>query len=616
MESFSFPKNGSNLYRFESAIFSNFKIILKSIHKFIILGMKGKFVLPLLFGIVFMGTLGIMTFPYVTAQEETKLPDWFENNHAWLDNNQIDDELFLQGMQYLIDNNLSNTQKDIMISKFTSTTNNVISNNNLGVEHFVDFAANSNVSGCETTNSCFVPHTITIIVGDSITWNTEYGANTITAGDLFVDPNLVGLDYPNGFDSGFMPIHTTFTHQFDTEGTFPYFSIIRPWASGVVIVEPHVEELPDSWTPSTTTNVSSTDMFGVSMSDANNGVAVGNTGTIVYTTNGGVDWTAATTTNVGTTSMRGVSMSDANNGVAVGLGGTIVFTTNGGVDWTAATTTNVGSINMVGVSMSDANNGVAVGNTGTIVFTTNGGVDWTAATTTNVGITLMEKVSMSDANNGVAVGGDGQIAFTSDGGDNWTDATTIPVITIMRGVSMIDVNNGVAVGSLGNMFFTTNGGVDWTAANTTNVGTTNLHGVSMSDVNNGVAVGNAVNNTGIIVYTTNGGVDWTEATAANVDNTPMNGVSMSDANNGVAVGFGGTIVFTGCPIETAADVNTIISSNCTVRSDVIAGGSVRVQSGAVMTIPNGATLDINFVTKNLTIESGSGVLIKSGGTIT
>ena len=86
-------------------------------------------------------------------------------------------------------------------------------------------------------------------------------------------------------------------------------------------------------------------------------------------------WTAATTTNVGTTIMRGVSMSDASNGVAVGKSGTIVFTTNGGVDWTDATTTNVGTKHMYGVSMGDASNGVAVGTSGEIVFTTNGGVD-------------------------------------------------------------------------------------------------------------------------------------------------------------------------------------------------------------------------------------------------
>ena len=71
-----------------------------------------------------------------------------------------------------------------------------------------------------------------------------------------------------------------------------------------------------------------------------------------------------------------------------------------------------------------------------------------------------------------------------------------------------------------------------------------------------------------------------------------------------------------CNISTAANVDTIISSNCTLTSSITAGGSVRVQSGAVMTIPSGVILDIKFATKNLTVESGGGVLIKSGGTIT
>jgi len=71
-----------------------------------------------------------------------------------------------------------------------------------------------------------------------------------------------------------------------------------------------------------------------------------------------------------------------------------------------------------------------------------------------------------------------------------------------------------------------------------------------------------------------------------------------------------------CTIETAANVDTIISTNCIVTLDVTAGGSVRVENGAVMTIPSGRTLDINFASKNLTVESGSGVLIESGGTIT
>jgi len=80
--------------------------------------------------------------------------------------------------------------------------------------------------------------------------------------------------------------------------------------------------------------------------------------------------------------------------------------------------------------------------------------------------------------------------------------------------------------------------------------------------------------------------------------------------------FGDLTLSQGCNISTAAEVDTIISSNCTLTSSITAGGSVRVQSGAVMTISPTGTLNIDFTTKNLTVESGSGVLIKAGGAIT
>ena len=145
-------------------------------------------------------------------------------------------------------------------------------------------------------------------------------------------------------------------------------------------------------------------------------------------------------------------MVDANNGVAVGRSGQIVYTSDGGDTWTAATTTNVAGTHMEGISMSDASNGVSVGHSGQIVYTSDGGDTWTAATTTNVGGTNMRGVSMSDASNGVAVGGT-QIVYTSDGGDTWTTSNLITIRT-MHGVSMSDASNGVAVGSNGKIVFT------------------------------------------------------------------------------------------------------------------------------------------------------------------
>jgi len=59
-----------------------------------------------------------------------------------------------------------------------------------------------------------------------------------------------------------------------------------------------------------------------------------------------------------------------------------------------------------------------------------------------------------------------------------------------------------------------------------------------------------------------------------------------------------------------------VSSSCTLISSETVNGNVIVPNGVVLTIPNDVTLDINFATKNLTVQAGGGVLIQAGGTIT
>jgi len=62
--------------------------------------------------------------------------------------------------------------------------------------------------------------------------------------------------------------------------------------------------------------------------------------------------------------------------------------------------------------------------------------------------------------------------------------------------------------------------------------------------------------------------------------------------------------------------NWIITASCTMTGSETANGSVIIRNNAVLTVPNGFMLDINFASSNLTVESGSGVLIEAGGKIT
>lgn len=61
--------------------------------------------------------------------------------------------------------------------------------------------------------------------------------------------------------------------------------------------------------------------------------------------------------------------------------------------------------------------------------------------------------------------------------------------------------------------------------------------------------------------------------------------------------------------------NWTISSGCSLSSTSTAPANVVVQSGAVLTIPNGLNLIIDFTHHHLLVKSGSGVLIRAGGAI-
>ena len=61
--------------------------------------------------------------------------------------------------------------------------------------------------------------------------------------------------------------------------------------------------------------------------------------------------------------------------------------------------------------------------------------------------------------------------------------------------------------------------------------------------------------------------------------------------------------------------NWVVDTSCTMTSGAtINDGDLIIQNNSVLTVP--FTLDIDFSLHNITVESGSGVLIKAGGTIT
>ena len=96
--------------------------------------------------------------------------------------------------------------------------------------HTVIVAEGSSLPGCEETNECYLPHTITINVGDTVLWeNPDPVAHTVTS---------ITDGAPDGmFESGLFLTDATFEVNFDEPGTYDYFCIVHPWMAGAIIVE-------------------------------------------------------------------------------------------------------------------------------------------------------------------------------------------------------------------------------------------------------------------------------------------------------------------------------------------------------------------------------------------
>jgi predicted secreted protein with PEFG-CTERM motif len=102
----------------------------------------------------------------------------------------------------------------------------------------VSIPQGTSVPGCEATNECFIPHEVTVNVGDEVIWsNDDTAAHTVTAGSA--------ADGPSGaFDSSLFMAATTFSHTFDEEGEFPYFCMVHPWMEGIVTVQAGGSAMP------------------------------------------------------------------------------------------------------------------------------------------------------------------------------------------------------------------------------------------------------------------------------------------------------------------------------------------------------------------------------------
>jgi len=268
---------------------------------------------------------------------------------------------------------------------------------------------------------------------------------------------------------------------------------------------------------------------GVYFASNTTGIVVGQSGTILRTTNGGTNWTTVTS---GTSvHLFAVYFINGNTGWVVGDVGVILRTTNGGSSWNSQPT-GVG-YQLRSVSFINPTTGFAAGWYGTFLRTTNGGTNWILYSTGL--ITNLTSVSFADANNGFAAGQFGKIIRTTNGGINWAEVSSGTTAQIEK-VNFTATNEAVIIGEGGFIRKSTNLGNSW---NTQSSGTSNwLMANSVKNQNFYVIVGDY----GTIRKTSNGGANW----YSQLSNTSslLVAVSFVDTNTGWAVGINGTIIKT------------------------------------------------------------------------
>ena len=92
----------------------------------------------------------------------------------------------------------------------------------------ISIPSGSSVPGCEETNACYLPPSVTVHPGNTVTWsNDDSAAHTVTSGIPPVGDEI--------FDSGLIIAGSTYSYKFDTLGDYPYFCIVHPWMKGNVL---------------------------------------------------------------------------------------------------------------------------------------------------------------------------------------------------------------------------------------------------------------------------------------------------------------------------------------------------------------------------------------------
>ncbi len=210
-------------------------------------------------------------------------------------------------------------------------------------------------------------------------------------------------------------------------------------------------------------NPTGDDIRSIQMISETEWIGLGFNGSIIKTTNGGINWISRSDvsnyTGYNPPRIRDGWFFDGNNGFATGdqnLNGLISRTSNGGQNWSNVI---LPSTTITSIYFLNNSTGYAVGNYLSSAFkTTNGGANWSAMAMG--GTDQFQDIYALDANNIYAVGGKNFYKST-DGGTVWTNIPTSANFDTHFSVEFKDANTGFIGGDAGSFYFTSDGGSSW-----------------------------------------------------------------------------------------------------------------------------------------------------------
>lgn len=347
-------------------------------------------------------------------------------------------------------------------------------------------------------------------------------------------------------------------------------------------------------------------------------LAVGREGLIIASEDDGRTWSRRRTDS--RADLFDVEFGTAETGAAVGSAGTVLWSADGGVSWMPRESGIISDLRAI--AFLTAEKAVAVGKGGLILKTGDSGESWTQK---KVGMDLYA-VQFTDENNGYAAGGNigylknrRLIVRTTDGGESWQpqQKTWGPVL---YGLSLAGQNDLLACGQSGALVLGSKSDNGWTSLKSPTKHF--LSSLALSG-DKGVAVGSY----GALISTVDGGRTWT--TQSPEKEKSVASISLSDAEHGLAVGAEGMVLWTSDGGRTWVNSKTApglyIQSGCLLNPHTAvalgAGGVIFRTSDAGATweqIQSGVDFGLNrmrFVDESLGLAVGYAAIIatENGG---